>query len=113
MKIDAYSFGSITVDGETYTSDVIIYPGRVDPSWWRKEGHRLAIADLTDIVRAKPEVLVIGRGYAGVMSVPDEVRNYLVSQGIEIHVKKTTEAVQLFNSLQKGRIVIGAFHITC
>ncbi len=29
MKIDSYSFGKIVINGKTYASDVIIYPGCV------------------------------------------------------------------------------------
>ena len=57
MIIEHYSFGRITVDGKTYTSDVIIYPGRVDASWWRREGHNLQAVDLTGVIKAKPEIL--------------------------------------------------------
>lgn len=34
MIVDDYSFGRIKVGGKEYTSDVIIYPDRVDSSWW-------------------------------------------------------------------------------
>jgi len=50
MNIAVYHFGTIEIDGRTYTSDVIITPERVLDSWWRQEGHRLAVADLTDVV---------------------------------------------------------------
>lgn len=113
MKIEHYSFGSITVDGKTYTSDVIIYPGRVDSSWWRKEGHNLHIVDLTDVINAKPQVLVIGTGTSGLMKVPKETLSHLESKGIEVHVERTDKAVELFNKLQKDKIVIAAFHLTC
>lgn len=113
MKIEHYSFGSITVDGKTYTSDVIIYPGRVDSSWWRKEGHNLHIVDLTDVINAKPQVLVIGTGASGLMKVPKETLSHLESKGIEVHVERTDKAVELFNKLQKDKIVIAAFHLTC
>jgi len=33
MHISDYRFGRIVIDGKTYTSDVIVYPDRVDPSW--------------------------------------------------------------------------------
>ncbi|WP_162148668.1 hypothetical protein [Desulfuromonas sp. TF] len=33
MKIDAYSFGRIVVNGREYTSDLIIYPERARPEW--------------------------------------------------------------------------------
>jgi hypothetical protein len=113
MKIERYSFGSITIDGRTYTSDVIIYPERVDASWWRKEGHILNIVDLKDIINAKPEVLVVGTGSPGLMKVPKETLSHLESKGIEVHVSLTANAVELFNNLQSERKVIAAFHLTC
>lgn len=63
MIIGAYQFGRIDVDGHAYTSDVIITPERVVDTWWRKEGHTLAIADLADVVAAKPDIVVVGTGY--------------------------------------------------
>ncbi len=113
MKIEHYSFGKITIDGKTYTSDVIIYPGRVDASWWRKEGHNLQVIDLTDVIKAKPQVLVIGTGSSGVMKVPKETISHLGSKDIEVHVERTEKAVELFNKLQKDKIVIAALHLTC
>ena len=113
MKIDSYSFGSLVVDGKMYVSDVIIYPGRVDPSWWRKEGHRLQIADLADVLTAKPQILIVGTGYSGMMVVPKETENFIRSQGIDIHVATTGSAVELFNAMQGKKTVIAALHITC
>ncbi len=113
MKIDSYSFGRIVIDGKTYTSDVIIYPGRVDASWWRKEGHLLHLADLGEALRAKPDVLVIGTGAAGVMRVPRETVDRIAGQGIEVKVERTSKAVGLYNGLQGARTVIAALHITC
>ena len=113
MKIEHYSFGRITIDGKTYTSDVIIYPGRVDSSWWRKEGHYLQVVDLTDVINAKPEVLIIGTGYSGVMVVPKETISHLESKGIEVHVARSEKAVEMFNKLQKEKLVIAALHLTC
>ncbi len=65
MKITHYSFGKITINGTAYTSDVIIYPARVDSHWWRDNGHLLKVSDLTDVIAAKPAVLIIGTGYYG------------------------------------------------
>jgi hypothetical protein len=113
MKIEHYSFGKITIDGKTYTSDVIIYPGRVNSSWWRKEGHNLQVVDLTDVINAKPQVLVIGTGSSGVMKVPKETISHLESKGIKVHMALTEKAVELFNKLQKDKIVIAALHLTC
>jgi hypothetical protein len=113
MKIEHYSFGRIIIDSKTYTSDVIIYPGRVDSSWWRKEGHNLQIVDLTDVIKAKPDILVVGTGSSGAMRVPGDTISHLESEGIEVHVERTDKAVELFNKLQKDKKVIAALHLTC
>ncbi|HBR22379.1 MAG TPA: hypothetical protein DD713_07445 [Nitrospiraceae bacterium] len=116
MKISHYSFGKITVDGKDYTSDVIIYPDRVDSKWWRKEGHYLQPADLTDIINAKPDILIIGAGASGVMKVPEETLKFIKSKGIEVSAAVTGKAVELFNKLQAGKpdkIIITALHLTC
>ncbi len=116
MKITHYSFGKITVDGKTYTSDVIIYPGRVDSSWWRKEGHYLQPVDLIDIINMNPDVLIIGTGHDGAMRVPDDTLSFIKSKGIEVHIGMTGRAVEEFDRLQAEKpekVIIAALHLTC
>lgn len=113
MRIDHYSFGSITIDGKRYTSDVIIYPDRVDDSWWRKEGHYLQKSDLADIVAAKPELLIVGTGMHGIMQVPESAISLLTAHGIQVIIKKTGEAVEVFNDRPRDKIAVAAFHLTC
>jgi len=114
MKIDSYSFGHIVINGKAYTSDVIVYEDHIDASWWRKEGHLLQWPDITEILKAKPDILVIGNGHSGVMSVPKEIIDRITALGIDVQVEKTTKAVELFNSLRgKKSRIIAALHITC
>jgi hypothetical protein len=113
MKIDSFNFGTITIEGKTYTTDVIVFPDHVNDDWKREEEHRPQISEFAEIVRAAPEVLIIGTGYAGVMSIPDQIRNYLTSKGIEVRVDKTARAVELYNSLRTSEKVIAALHVTC
>ena len=113
MHISAYSFGKMTIGGKTYTSDVIVYPDRVDASWWRKEGHYLQKDDLKDIVTAGPAIVIIGTGNWGVMEVPPETLAFLESKGIKTYTAKTADAVELYNSQPKDLKVVGAFHLTC
>jgi hypothetical protein len=47
------------------TSDLIIYPERIDANWWRREGHRLTPEDLPESRVAEKS----GRSY--IMSFPD------------------------------------------
>ncbi len=114
MKIDSYSFGYIVINGKAYTSDVIIYRDHVDASWWRKEGHSLDPTDLADILKSKPDVLIIGTGYAGIMTVPKKTVAHIASHGVEVKIDRTSKAVELYNALQeKKENVIAALHITC
>lgn len=113
MHIDAYSFGRIVIEGKAYVSDVIIYPHRVAPSWWREQGHLLQKADLKDVIAAKPDILVVGTGAHGLMHVPEGTIRLLQSQGIKLYIDKTAKAVDLFNRQSEGKSVIGVFHLTC
>jgi len=113
MKIEHYSFGRITIDGNTYISDVIIYPDKVDSSWWRKKGHSLHIDDLKDVISLRPEILIIGTGESGVMVVPEETLSYLKGYNIEVYVARTGKAVELFNNLRKDKKTFAALHLTC
>ncbi len=113
IMIDSYSFGRITVRGKTYTSDVIIYPDRVDDSWWRKEGHNLSPEDLEDILQFKPDVLVIGTGSYGVMRVPENLKKAIRDRSIKLFVDKTGNVVEIYNQLEKKEKVVAALHLTC
>ncbi len=113
MRIEDYSFGRIVIDGKTYTRDLIIYPDRIDPSWWRKEGHLLQMEDLGDILKEKPEILIIGTGYSGVMTVPQSLIERLKREGIEVIARNTPQAVEIFNQMDKSRRIIAALHLTC
>jgi hypothetical protein len=113
MKIESYSFGKLVYGGQTYTSDLIIYPDRVDASWWRQQGHLLQMQDLEEILKENPHTLIIGTGYMGVMKVPPALRKKLKNKGIELHVERSGKAVKLFNTVDKAKTVIAAFHLTC
>jgi hypothetical protein len=114
MKIDSYSFGKIKINGTPYTSDVIIYPDHVDPTWWREEGHRLAVSDLGTVLKSKPEAIVIGTGYMGALLVPEETKSFLHTRGVRVLIERTRKAVELFNDLQQQkRQVIALLHLTC
>jgi hypothetical protein len=113
MMIDSYDFGRITIDGKRYNTDLLVFPNKVKTGWWRKEGHRLQITDLKEVLEAKPEVLVVGTGYSGMMNVPPETRKCIESEGIELIVQKTAEACQTFNHLIESRKVVAALHLTC
>ena len=111
--IESYSFGSIKVNGKRYTADLIIYPERIDSSWWRKQGHNLCMDDLQEVLQYKPEVLVIGKGKPGRMAVGKDLIEQLVQRGIEAHAAPTAQAVKLYNRLSGEKKVVAALHLTC
>lgn len=114
-RIQDYGFGRIVVDGKKYTSDVIIYPDRVDDSWWRREGHRLVPDDLPFLREHPPAVLVVGQGRFGLMKIAPEFLQFVQELGIELRAGRSAEAVDMYNQLwEEGhRDIIGAFHLTC
>ncbi len=120
MRIEAYDFGTITIDGKSYTKDLKIVNGKVVPDWWRLEGHNLLLADIGDVLEAKPEVLVVGTGDPGMMKVSGEVRTRLAELGIKLLERPTREACKEFMKLLASQgdhgdptRVAFAAHLTC
>jgi hypothetical protein len=111
--IDAYDFGRIVIDGKTYTSDVILFPDRVEAEWWRREGHVLHIEDIESIIKEQPELLIVGTGKYGVMNVPHETRAYVRSHGIDLLVEPTDKACELYNYHAGSKLAVAALHLTC
>lgn len=111
--IDSYRFGEMVVDGKRYNSDLIIYPNRIDASWWRRTGHKLCLDDIQDIITEQPEYLIVGTGNPGLMTVLQETKEYLQTHGIHLIAEPTERAYKTFNKLSTEQRVIGAFHLTC
>lgn len=111
--IDSYDFGTIVVNGRKFNSDLIISNKGVNPNWWRKRGHELGKEDIEEVITQRPEILIIGTGYSGVLRVPKNIEHYIRSQGIELIVKRTEEACREYNRLCREKDVIAALHLTC
>lgn len=119
--IQEYHFGSIKIDGKTYNYDVEVrWTGKV-LKWWRKESHVIDIEDLEKAREQNPEVIIIGTGESGVAKVAERVENEIKSEGVELIIDLTEEAIKTFNIICQGseeeegkqRKVIGLFHLTC
>lgn len=109
--IEDYSFGKIVIDGKKYTDDVILLGAKVKPGWWRKSGHRVTKRDLKDVITYDPDLLIIGTGSSGRMSVPSGLSSKL-NFDLQSHITK--KACKKYNQLLSGdRKVAGAFHLTC
>lgn len=114
MHIDSSSFGNIRINGRDYSSDVIIYPDRVDSRWWRMEGHRLQENDIKEILRMAPQILIVGTGQDDRMKIDPQLKTLFEQKGIELFAAITPEACKLHNKLMKSnKSVVTALHLTC
>lgn len=114
MRIESFSFGTITVDGRKYSNDILLLPPLVVSPWWREEGHRLDKGDLLEVLKYRPDILVVGTGVTGMMRVPDSTVREVESTGMRVAIFTTDKACEHFNSLmEKGEKAAGAFHLSC
>jgi hypothetical protein len=114
MRIDSFAFGTATVDGVEFGSDLLILPPVVIASWWRQKGHSVAMSDLEGVAVYRPDVLVVGSGVSGMMKVPESTIRELESLDIRVEIYATGEAVERFNDLvEEGEKVAAAVHLTC
>ncbi|MBC7359189.1 MAG: hypothetical protein H5U10_11705 [Desulfacinum sp.] len=112
--IDGYRFGAMDIGGTTYQADLKIVRGQVVAHWWRREGHKVCVDDIRDILEARPKVLVIGRGKPGFMKPGSDVRRVCSEMGIRLVDEPTESAVRTFNELvASGEDAAAAFHLTC
>jgi len=112
--IEKYSFGSMVIKGQTYKADLKIIGGDVVANWRREEGHRLIIEDINDIWEYKPEVLIVGTGFFGMMKIDEALKKFLEENGIKLIAWRTGKAVNVFNEVYgKVKKIAGAFHLTC
>ena len=112
--IESSTFGSIKINGKTYTTDVLIYPdGRVADGWWRQHGHRLSLEDLEDLLAAEPDIIVIGAGVYGRMQPEPGLEKALQHRGVELVMDATGQAVDRFNALRSRQRTAAGFHLTC
>lgn len=112
--IENYSFGSIKINRKSFSNDIIIFPEEVLPNWWRKQGHNLHMEDLQEVIKRKPDILIIGTGYNGAMRVPANLITELEEKGIKVIVKRSREAVNEYNTRAKERKRVAAvLHLTC
>jgi hypothetical protein len=109
-----YQEKCISGDSLNFCKDLKIIGDKIVENWWRREGHRVDVGDVTDILAVTPEVLVVGTGYAGFMEVSKSLHSTLNNRNIKLIAQKTPQAVKTFNDLHsRGKRVAAAFHLTC
>ncbi|NJE43482.1 Mth938-like domain-containing protein [Thermococcus sp. GR6] len=116
--IEVPEFGRIIVDEKEYAHDIVIYPsGKIETrkKWISKEkhgtSHKLDPEELREYLREDFDVLVVGTGLWGMLSLLPESKELVKDK--EIIEIPTPEAAELFEKLRKEKRVLGIFHVTC
>ena len=116
MKIDRFSFGSITIDGKEYERDVVIADGSIHQ---RNNGPSKAYRDQFghtplssgEAIPWDCDRLVIGTGAHGRLPVMDEVKSEAQRRAVELVILPTEQAIKAFEASEPHTNAI--FHITC
>lgn len=117
-KITDTQFGSITIDNNEYTHDVIIrLNGQVKK---RKKklskavygtSHIISLEEARHVYEKGTESIIIGAGQYLRVSLSVDAAKYFKKHKCQVKLLQTHEAMEVWNDA-KGRI-IGLFHVTC
>lgn len=108
--INSIRFGQIEINGKKYDKDVIVQGDGTVRNWWRKEGSRLSLADLDDLLKSNPKRVIIGNGMYRYLSVLPNVRAAIESRGVKLDVLQSEKAVEEFNKTVDENTIL-AIHI--
>ena len=117
-KIEATSFGSITVGGRKVGNDVIL---RLDGSVKKRKkklskriygtSHTISLDEAKHVYEEGAELLIIGTGQYDLVRLSEEAQAYLRKQDCRTKLAATPEAIHIWNKAQDK--VIGLFHVAC
>jgi hypothetical protein len=111
-RLEDYSFGRLTVDGQEHKRDLIVLPDRVVPDWRRRDGHSLAMEDLNEVLDDLPARLVLGVGAQSQLRPDPAVIAELERRGVTVECLTTDAAVRRYGQLDERRTA-AALHLTC
>jgi hypothetical protein len=115
VRIGAFSFGSIRIDGATYEHDVVIDQGEVrkrkkKPSRKYRDAFGHTPVSLDERIPWRCKRLVVGTG-EGALPVMDEVRAEARRRKVELLVLPTAKAILLLRRRLADTNAI--LHVTC
>ena len=115
MRFEAFSFGSICIDGVTYEKDVVIDRGKVrerkkKPSRKFGDAYGHTPLSIAENIPWKCRRLVIGTG-GGALPVMDAVKDEARRRKVKLVILPTTQAIAELEKHPKGANAI--LHLTC
>ena len=117
-KIIHHSWGKLEVEGaEGPYKDAKLFPSGSRAWDWHETGtqHSPGIqpADVDELIEHGATIIVLSTGVFGRLGVAPETLANLQLRGLEVHVLKTNEAIQLYNQLCKHESPGALIHSTC
>jgi hypothetical protein len=117
-KVDKLSFGSIVIDGEKYSQDVVILSdGRVKNrghSFLAFGSHNIRKEEVEELAQGEPETMIIGTGIYGIAGLAADAENWTKEKNVNLIVEPSHDAVARLNELtRQGKGVAALIHITC
>ena len=115
LRFEAFSFGSICIDGTTYEHDVVIDRGEIrkrkkKPSKKFREKFGHTPLSLEENIQWKCRRLVIGTG-GGALPVMEEVKQEARRREIELTILPTADAIKTLRENPPHTNAI--LHVTC
>ena len=117
-KIEATTFGSITIDGREIENDVIL---RLDGSVKKRKkklskkvygtSHTISLDEAKYVYEKGAELLIIGAGQYDLVRLSDEAEEYFQKRGCRVKLMATPRAIWAWNRAE-GKVV-GLFHVAC
>jgi hypothetical protein len=115
MHFSNFTFGTLQIDGSTYTHDVIIDRGEVrkrkkKPSQRFRDKFGHTPLSLEEKIPWKCKQLVIGTGAYGHLPVMKEVKREAERRHVELVIVPTSEALRLAEKKSRSNAIL---HVTC
>lgn len=106
-RIKAYNAGSIKINDETYTRNIIVMPEQLT-EWQAETFERLTPEDFQSVLACQPELVLLGTGQR--QQFPSNaLLAQLINAGIGVEVMDTQAACRTYNILaSEGRQVAAA-----
>jgi hypothetical protein len=116
-RITQISWDQVEIEGNHKFKDVKLYPGGCREWNWNETGtqHTSGIqpADVTELLEHGSQEVVLSRGVLGRLKIHADTLSMLEDRKIRVHVRRTKEAVRLYNELCKTLPVGALIHSTC
>ena len=116
-RIVGLSWGQIEVEGGMRFKDAKLYPGGSREWDWRETGTEhipgIQPADVEELLQKGARRVVLSKGIYRRLQVCPETLRMLRSEGVEVDILETKEAVRRYNAIRQREPVGGLFHSTC